>query len=129
MRIAIPIWNGRVSPVFDVSRLIRVVDIHDGTVTRASNRRLKAESRSLALLKLGVDLLICAAISTALESTLWRSGIEVLPDICGSADEIVDAFASGDKELSRFRSPGNTRRQRPPSRTPSHHRSKVRSVR
>jgi predicted Fe-Mo cluster-binding NifX family protein len=129
MRIAIPIWNGRVSPVFDVSRLIRVFDIHDGAVISVTNRRLKGDSRAMGLLKLGVDLLICAAISTTLESTLWRSGIEVLPDICGSANEIVDAFVSGDKGLNGFRSPGNARNQRPRSKTPSLHRSKIRSVR
>jgi predicted Fe-Mo cluster-binding NifX family protein len=129
MRVAIPVWNDRVSPVFDVSRSLRVFDIHDGAVVSASNRRLKGESRALALLKLGVDLVICAAISTSLESTLWVSGIEVLPGICGSAEEIVEAFAGGDRTLAEFRSPGNARKQRPKSKTSFRHRSKTRVVR
>lgn len=129
MRIAIPIWDGRVSPVFDVSTSIRVFDIHAGSVVSASNHRLKGESRALALLKLGVDVLICAAISPSLEATIWVSDIEVLPNICGSADEVVAAFVSGDEALTAFRSPGNARNQRRQSKVPSRHRSKMRSFR
>ncbi len=122
MRIAIPIWNDRVSPVFDVSRSIRVVDIADGAVSGEATHTLENEARASKLVKLGVDILICAAISTSLEATLWVSGIEVLPDTCGTVDEIVEAFASGDTELTGFRSPGNSR-HRSPSKNSSLHRS------
>ena len=123
MRIAIPIWNDRVSPVFDVSRSIRVVDITDGAVAGDATYTLENEARASKLVKLSVDILICAAISTNLEATLAVSGIEVLPDTCGTVDEIVEAFASGDTELTGFRSPGNSRSHRSPSKKSSFHRS------
>jgi predicted Fe-Mo cluster-binding NifX family protein len=129
MRVAIPEWNGRVSPVFDVARSIRVFDVHDGTVTDVSIRRFTGDSRAAALVKLGVDFLICAAISTALESALWVSGIEVIPDTCGTVEEIVAAFVAGDTELKKFRSPGIPCGRRPSSMIQSHHRVGARNRR
>jgi predicted Fe-Mo cluster-binding NifX family protein len=119
MRIAIPVWNDRVSPVFDVARSIRVVDVADGAVVDVHNRELETNRRVQTLVKLGVDILICAAISTPLESTVWVSGVEVIPDTCGSVEEIIEAISSGDRVLTRFRSPGNTRRHRTSRETPS----------
>jgi predicted Fe-Mo cluster-binding NifX family protein len=112
MRIAIPVWNDRISPVFDVAGAIRLIDIADGVVVNSSTREFENKNRAATLVMLGVDLLICAAISIPLESTLWVSGVEVIPDICGSLEEISQALASGDRDLTRFRSPGNTRRHR-----------------
>jgi predicted Fe-Mo cluster-binding NifX family protein len=106
MRIAIPVWDERVSPIFDVARWIRVVDIADGGVTRTTDHRLENQSRASGLVGLGVDLLICAAISTPLAAILWVSGIEVMSDTCGPVDDIVTAYVSGDIDLDRFRSPG-----------------------
>jgi predicted Fe-Mo cluster-binding NifX family protein len=108
MRIAIPVWEDRVSPVFDVARSIRIIDIHDGCVTSQSNRHLKNTERAKILADLGVDLLICAAISTSLESTIWLSGVEVISDTCGTPDEIVEAYLAGAGALARLRSPGIT---------------------
>jgi len=120
MRIAIPTWNERVSPVLDVARALRIVDITEGAVRRQTNHPLEGEVCASILFKLGVDLVICAAISTPLETTLKVSGIVVIPDTCGTVAEIVTAFASGDEELTRFRSPGNTRHHRFSREMPSH---------
>jgi predicted Fe-Mo cluster-binding NifX family protein len=109
MRIAIPVWSGRVSPVFDVARSVRVVDLNDGVEARASDLGLDDDRRAETLAKLGVDLLICSAISTSLESTLWMAGVEVIPDICGTVDEIITAYSNGETSLAKFRSPGNSR--------------------
>jgi predicted Fe-Mo cluster-binding NifX family protein len=109
MRIAIPVWKDRVSPVFDVARSVRVVDLSDGGEPRKSDMGLDDDHRAETLAKLGVDLLICSAISTSLESTLWMSGVEVIPDICGTVDEIITAYSKGETTLAGFRSPGNCR--------------------
>jgi predicted Fe-Mo cluster-binding NifX family protein len=115
--------------VFDVSRLIRVVDIADGKITREMNHTLENESRASTLVKLGVDLLICAAISTPLEATLWVSGVEVVSDTCGTVEEIVAAFVSGDEKLNTFRSPGYTNSERSPLGNPPLHRTTLRGSR
>ena len=107
MRIAIPVWKDRVSPVFDVARSIRIIDIRDGCVSAQSNQHLEDHERAQVLAEIGVDLLICAGISTQLESTLWLSGVEVISDTCGTPDEIVEAYLAGAGALAELRSPGS----------------------
>ena len=109
MKVAIPVWNGRVSPVFDVAKTIQVTDV-DGAHRGPSSFEIRAINTARpgsTLADLGVDLLVCSAISSPLEATLWVAGIEVISDICGSLDEIIAALAAGDNELERYRSPGN----------------------
>ena len=115
MRIAIPVWNGRISPVFDVAKKIRVVDIdaEGDSVVATATRTLEAGRTSATLTELGVNLLICSAISVPVESTLWVSGVEVISGICGPADDIITAFIAGDTTLARFNAPGNARGHRP----------------
>lgn len=109
MRIAVPVWNDRVSPVFDVAKAIRVVDFSDGAAVSSTDHTIENERRAEAVAKLGIDVLICAAISIPLEATLWISGVEVIPDTCGAVEEIIEAFSQGDRTLQRFCSPGNGR--------------------
>jgi predicted Fe-Mo cluster-binding NifX family protein len=112
VKIAIPVWDGRVSPVFDVATTVRVndVDVESGECLGVANYPLDPARPASTLAGLGVDILICSAISSLVEATLWIAGIEVVSDICGAPDEIVEAWASGDEELRRFSSPGSRRR-------------------
>lgn len=112
MRIAIPVWNDHVSPIFDVARQIRIFDVEEGSVRQTTVADMPAGHHAGALRGHGVDLLICAAISSQLESLIWVSGIDVVSDVCGPADAIARAFAAGDTVLSRYRSPGNSRHSR-----------------
>jgi predicted Fe-Mo cluster-binding NifX family protein len=106
MRIAIPVWNDHVSPIFDVSRQIRIYDVDNGSVRQTSVADMPAGHRAGALREHGIDLLICAAVSSQLEPLIWVSGIDVVSDVCGPADAIARAFAAGDTTLGRYRSPG-----------------------
>jgi len=114
MRVAIPAWNGRVSPVFDVAREVRIIDVdaERGGLEMRSARRLPPGRAGTTVADLGVDMLVCSAISPALEAVLWTAGVEVVVDVCGELEEIVSAIARGDTELASFRSPGSSRRDR-----------------
>jgi len=111
MRIAIPVWNGRVSPVFDVARTICVADMDDdlGETNPRATHALNPVRPVSTLTELGVDLLVCSAISAPLVSAMSASGIEVISDICGSPDEIIAALAAGGDGLEGLRSPGSRR--------------------
>lgn len=109
MRIAIPVWNDHVSPIFDVSRQIRIYDVENGSVRQTSVADMPAGHHAGALREHGIELLICAAVSSQLESLMWVSGIDVVSDVCGPADAIARAFAAGDTTLGRYRSPGSSR--------------------
>jgi len=110
MKVAVPDWQGRVSPVFDVAEHVQVVDLDDEegrsrVTVNLANMALHDRARRLA--ELGVDVLVCGAISWPLAAFLTSSGIRVIPLVCGRVEEIVQAFRDGtllDEE--RFIMPG-----------------------
>jgi predicted Fe-Mo cluster-binding NifX family protein len=112
MRVALPLWNGRVSPVFDVAKRIRLYEVEKGEITGLSEHLLEEDGRSMALSSLGVDVLICAAISWPLETTLWLAGVEVIAEVCGPVDEVIGAYLRGSTALKQFHSPGHRKHDR-----------------
>jgi len=109
MKIAIPIYNGNVSNVFDFAHRLSVVDIENGREVNRSEVELKAESlpqRAGNLKNLGVDVLICGAISQALTCMVTASEIEVLPFVTGRVDDVLEAYLTGQLAKPQFSMPG-----------------------
>ena len=66
MKIAIPIWQGRISPVFDVAGQLLLVDLaNDHEIAREEHQmeETTVEERTRKLSEFGVEMLICAGIS------------------------------------------------------------------
>jgi predicted Fe-Mo cluster-binding NifX family protein len=115
MRVAVPNWTDRVSPVFDVARRLLVVDFGGGgEVSRqeAAIDDTELAGRANRVLQLGVDVLICGAISMPLEAMLASAGVRVIPHTCGTVEEVLRAFASGRLTDERFLMPGCCGRRR-----------------
>lgn len=115
MLIAIPVWQGRVSPVFDVAGQMLVVERYgDGEVARREVALPDAEpdKRARALADLGVTTLICGAISRPLESLLAASRIRVISGVCGDIEDVLEAVLSGNVNDGRFAMPGCSGRRR-----------------
>ena len=115
MRVAIPTWTGRVSPVFDVARLLLVVDINDGAEVSRNEAIIEETQlvpRTRRVTQLGVNVLICGAISMPLEAMLVSAGVRVIPHTCGTVEEVLQAFASGGLTDERFLMPGCCGRRR-----------------
>jgi len=109
MKIAIPIWNGFVSSVFDFAHRLLLVDIENAKVVNQSEVDLKAESlpqRAGSLKNLGVDVLICGAISRALAEMIAASGVQVLPFVTGRVAEVLQAYITGQLVQPQFALPG-----------------------
>jgi predicted Fe-Mo cluster-binding NifX family protein len=109
MKIAIPIWNGFISSVFDFAHRLLLVDIENAKVVNRSEVDLKAESlpqRAGSLKNLGVDVLICGAISRALADMVAASGIQVLPFVTGRVAEVLQAYMTGQLVRPQFAMPG-----------------------
>lgn len=95
MRIAVPTWAGRVSPVFDVARELLVVDIEQSGPSHREVQPLREDGvrqRVEELAQLGIEVLICGAISRPLEIMLAGAGIRVIAHVCGDSDEVIEAF-------------------------------------
>jgi len=108
MRVAVPIWNGRISPVFDTARQVNILALDRGEVVGRETVALAPDPvpRALGLRERRVDLLICGAISANLEDMVARSGIRVISDICGPVGQVVQAYLDGRLEEPVFRMPG-----------------------
>jgi predicted Fe-Mo cluster-binding NifX family protein len=116
MRVAIPVWNERVSPVFDAAARLVLVDVENG-VERARREEALPESflvrRAKRLAELGVTVLICGAISRPLAALLEASGINVLAWTAGPVNDVLQAYLAGRLPDPRWLMPGcGGRRQR-----------------
>ena len=109
MKIAIPIWNGDVSSVFDFAHRLLVVDVEGQQETNRSEIQLERQGgpqRVSQLVGLGIDVLICGAVSRPLVSMLTASNIEVIPFVSGPVDEVINAYINGRLAERRFLQPG-----------------------
>ena len=109
MKIALPIWNGRISPVFDTARELLVVEAEDGKEIARSRRPLDGSplpQRAARLAELRVDVLLCGAISRPMAGMLAASGIRIVPFVAGDVEAVVRAYLTGKFPGQRFAMPG-----------------------
>lgn len=109
MKVAIPTWNARVSPVFDVAKRLLVVELEgDREVSReeAAIEETQLMARAKRVTQLGVDVLICGAISMPLEAMLASAGARIIPHTCGPVENVLRAFVSGRLTDRAFLMPG-----------------------
>ena len=109
MKVGIPTWNGRISPVFDVARRLLVADIEDGKEIGREERAIEEMQpalRAKRLLDLGVSVLVCGAVSGSLEQMLLSSGVRVIPQICGLVEDVLQAFVADRLTEEAFLLPG-----------------------
>ena len=62
--------------------------------------------RARHILELGVDTLICGAISMPLEALLTSANVRVLGRACGPVEEVLQAFMTGRLADDAFLMPG-----------------------
>ncbi|MCB2198862.1 hypothetical protein KQI63_05610 [bacterium] len=110
MNLAIPTWNNRVSPVFDVAATFRVFSIEASAVRVLQHivlHQTSIEARADALKRLEVDVVVCGTISRAARRALTQRKIEVQPHICGDTEAVVESYIQGTlEEEERFVMPG-----------------------
>ena len=109
MRIAIPVWEGKVSPVFDTALRLLVVEAEDqGEISRFEIYLDEQDlsRRCFRMQGMEVDILICGAISRPFSRMLTASGIEVIREISGHAEEVLQAYLKGNLFHPKFLMPG-----------------------
>lgn len=115
MRVAIPVWQARVSPVFDTAGRLLIFDLENGhKVSRTEQpiAGLSMRGRVNRLAELNVDELLCGAISRPLAGMIAASGIKVIPWMSGDVEEVVAWYLDGKPLDARFLMPGCGRRRR-----------------
>ncbi len=99
-RIAIPHWNGLVSPVLDSAAEVLVVDTgaepHEKSVHPLPETHIP--QRVERLQHMDVDVVICGAVSNPLRRMAESAGIEVIPWMRGQVEAVLEAYLSGSLE-------------------------------
>lgn len=110
VKVAVPVFRGCVSPVFDWAQLLVVVD-YDGN--KETSRReedigdLAPWFRPGRLVALGVGALLCGGISQALMEMLLLRGILVTAGLVGETDALLAAYFAGRLPAPEFAMPGS----------------------
>ena len=108
MKVAIPVWEGRVSNVFDFACKAVLIKFSNDEELGRTDVALPGQgpTRIVMLGQLGVDTLICGAISRPLASWASVCGIRLFPYVTGVVDEVIEAFKTGQLSSERFVLPG-----------------------
>jgi predicted Fe-Mo cluster-binding NifX family protein len=98
MKIAIPIFGNRISPRFDFSPEVWIIDVEGGEVVRQEKlptANLNLPQRLEQITSNGVDKVICGGIDGFCQSQLGSRGIDVVQDVIGDAESVFDLFMRG----------------------------------
>lgn len=116
MKVALTVWNDRVSPVFDVARQVLLLDVKEGRVVARYEESLPGtdpQAQAERLGALNAQTLICGAISKAMAGLLAARNITVVPFTAGGVEKVLAAWLAGnlpDPALSMPGCCGNRRR-------------------
>jgi len=114
MKAAFSAADARIAPVFDAARQVIVVDADSGRAAGEADATLPDGlpiQKVMGLADLGVDTLVCGAISWPLHAMVTASGIRVIPFVAGAVSEVVQSWISGTIEGRTFAMPGCGRRR------------------
>ena len=94
-RLAVSVWEGRISPVFDVARHLLLCDVRDGQLASREAVTLPGEETGRQverLVETGATVLVCGAVSSKLETDITARGVRLLAFTAGDVDEVIAAY-------------------------------------
>jgi predicted Fe-Mo cluster-binding NifX family protein len=98
MKIAIPIFGNRISPRFDFSPELWIIEVERGKVVgqeKLSTANLNLPQRLEQVTSSGVDKVICGGIDWFSRNQLGSRGIDVVQDVIGDAEIVFNLFMKG----------------------------------
>ena len=114
-KVAATVWGERISPVFDVARRVLLLTVHDGAVVDRREIALSAatpEANLAALAALGVEELLCGAVSRSVAERAAGVGVRLVAFLAGDAEAVVSAHLEGRLPSAAFAMPGCRARRR-----------------
>ena len=107
MRIAIPVWNGQISPVLDSAQRLCIYEVSDCIPTLREEIGISiGESELAEFIATRADAIICGALSLQLEQHLLALGVTVHPWVMGDAGRLIECYAAGNIHDREFSMPG-----------------------
>lgn len=112
-KIAMTVWGGRISPVFDSARTLLIVELVDDEIGSLSFQEFDPD-RPMQLVQMLRDqdimIVICGAVSEGPAHILETAGLELIPFIAGSVKEVVKTFLLRKPVWTELTMPGYDRR-------------------
>lgn len=105
MKIAIPLFGNRISPRFDFSPEMWIIEVESGEVVRQERLptvNLNLPQRLEQITSYGVNKVICGGIDGFSRNQLRSRGIDVVQDVIGEAEIVFDLFMRGRLRPSFF---------------------------
>ena len=115
MRIAVPYWDNRISPVFDAAQAFLLIDVSNFNVvgrTLLSTAGMSPPEKIRVLKGNHVNRILCGAISDMLHNLLQANEISVYPWNSGEINEVIKAILQNRLSEPRFSMPGCCHRRR-----------------
>ena len=109
VKAAFATWNSRIAPQFDAARHACIVEVRSGAIVAEHLEAFKSKhpvKKVHRLVTLGVDTLVCGAISRPIQALLAAQGIRVIPFVAGVLPEVIQAWISGGLGEGLFTMPG-----------------------
>jgi predicted Fe-Mo cluster-binding NifX family protein len=109
VKVALTVWEGRISPVLDTARSVVVADIEDGIPVVQREEAFAGDSDREKVGRLrarGVDVLVCGAVSRPLAALVASCGIRLIPFVSGELREVLAAVIAGRMPNTAFSMPG-----------------------
>ena len=117
MRIAVSIWENKVSPVLDTATKLLIIE--SGNQKEESRCEVYLVKRDILqrcsfIRGLEIDVLICGAVSRQFSWMLTASGINLISGISGPAKDVLKAYFHGNLLQPKFLMPGCKSNNSPP---------------
>ena len=115
MIVAFARWNDRIAPVFDTAGEVLIVNAGKDQVTEEFSEKVTAGSvleKTAQLKAVGVETLVCGAISRVAKEQVEAQGIVVVSFISGEIHDVLQAWLNNEIERDIYAMPGCCRRRR-----------------
>jgi predicted Fe-Mo cluster-binding NifX family protein len=109
MKVLITVWNGRISPVFDVAKEGLLINVENGEVVSKSSVSIvygTCMNKVDFMISENIDVLICGAVSRRVEMELIDKGVLVYSFVSGDIDEVITGFIHNRLTNAGFAMPG-----------------------
>ena len=109
MKIVIPVFKHRVSPVFDWCSNLLLIEIQSGLelgrieIAAAYSDPIQLANR---LVEMGVDIAVCGGIGETLAALLEARKIQLISGVSGEVCDVLVALNTGELSDPRFLMPG-----------------------
>ena len=113
MKIALSVYEKKISPVFDFASLLSVYEKKNEKATMTNEINLVGIefNEKIRILKQNeIELIICGAVSNQFRQLIEMEGIKLIPWVCGSVEEIINVFLKNKLDNKQYFMPGCGRR-------------------